>query len=172
MNAGLPGTGIGGLFYLLSALWMPIREMGLMLSKRSPSKRWRLILLQFTIAVGILGGIWLTGWLLGSLLISYQTHASDQVSSSGSISGQVPNMIKVTFFFLTLGLLTVVIGSVHILKLFVHHRKRRRTFSRSVSLVIELHYRSWPRNYVELPQSRQRKNIVPTRLERLWNTFL
>ena len=27
MTAGMPGTGIGGLFYLLSALLMPLREL-------------------------------------------------------------------------------------------------------------------------------------------------
>lgn len=41
--AGLPGTGIGGIFYLLLTLWMPINEFVLTIDGRSSWERWRFI---------------------------------------------------------------------------------------------------------------------------------
>ncbi len=43
MFAGLPGTGIGGVFYLLLTLWMPIHELYLLWHGRSSLARWRFI---------------------------------------------------------------------------------------------------------------------------------
>ena len=40
-NAGLPGTGLGGLFYLLLAFWMPFAELPRTLRGRSSRARWR-----------------------------------------------------------------------------------------------------------------------------------
>jgi len=67
MQAGLPGAGLGGLFYLASALLMPFRAL---------SKKWRQerdgrmaeVRQQVLIAAGVLGAIWLTGWMLGLIL--------------------------------------------------------------------------------------------------------
>lgn len=43
MFAGLPGTGIGGIFYLLLTMWMPIHELYLLWHGRSTLARWRFI---------------------------------------------------------------------------------------------------------------------------------
>jgi hypothetical protein len=53
MNAGLPGTGLGGLFYVLLALWMPVAELYATLRGRSSVARWRLVLRQLLLACGI-----------------------------------------------------------------------------------------------------------------------
>jgi hypothetical protein len=52
-NAGLPGTGIGGLFYILLALWMPVAEVGRALRGQSDPGRWRQVLTQFALACGV-----------------------------------------------------------------------------------------------------------------------
>lgn len=62
MNAGLPGTGIGGLFYILLALLMPLRELYLTARGRSSRERWLLVLQQLMIAVGIVAALGATGW--------------------------------------------------------------------------------------------------------------
>ena len=67
MTVGLPGTGIGGLFYLVTALLMPVRELGLTLRGRSNGKRWRSVVLQVALAGGIIGGLWATAWGLTRL---------------------------------------------------------------------------------------------------------
>lgn len=70
MSVGIPGTGIGGLFYLISGLTMPLREIALALKgqPRRP-KVWRLVVRQTALVLGILAGIWTTGWLLGLLVV-------------------------------------------------------------------------------------------------------
>lgn len=68
MTVGLPGAGIGGLFYLLAGLLMPVREGWLTITGRSSRARWRAVLHQFSIAGGIAGGTWASGWLLGGVL--------------------------------------------------------------------------------------------------------
>lgn len=54
MNAGLPGTGLGGLFYLLLALVMPFVELVQTVRGRSSRERWRLVLTQLGVALGII----------------------------------------------------------------------------------------------------------------------
>ncbi len=66
MTAGVPGTGIGGLFYLLAALLLPLRGLVRLLSKARTS--WREVLNMAGLALGVFLGIWLTGWLLGLIV--------------------------------------------------------------------------------------------------------
>lgn len=67
MTAGMPGTGIGGLFYLLSALLMPFRELWRAASGRSRADQRRNVLQQCLLAAAILGALSVTGLLLGRL---------------------------------------------------------------------------------------------------------
>jgi hypothetical protein len=122
MNVGLPGTGIGGVFYLLSALWMPFHELYQTVRRRSRPQRMRLIFVQLSIALGIIAGIWLTGWLLGELMMMRGWLAFKQGTTATATSA-LPNVIRVTIIFLTIGLLVVVVSGVHILKLIMRYRR-------------------------------------------------
>lgn len=53
-NAGLPGTGLGGLLYVALALFMPLAELVRTLRGRSSRERWRQVATQFALACGIL----------------------------------------------------------------------------------------------------------------------
>lgn len=53
MNAGMPGTGLGGLFYVVLALSMPLLEVVRTVQGRSSRERWRLALTQASIALGV-----------------------------------------------------------------------------------------------------------------------
>lgn len=68
-SAGLPGTGIGGLFYILLALTMPFFEFYQTIHGRGSLERWKLVLRQFAIAllilVGVEGAFFLTFKLFG-----------------------------------------------------------------------------------------------------------
>lgn len=68
MTAGLPGAGIGGLFYLASALLMPARSLVHTLRGRHAEARWGLALRQSSLAAGVIAALWATGELLGRLL--------------------------------------------------------------------------------------------------------
>ena len=58
MTVGIPGTGIGGLFYVVAGLIAPLRGSA---SKRAAAY-------VAALAIGVLVGIFATGWLLGFLL--------------------------------------------------------------------------------------------------------
>lgn len=64
MFAGLPGIGVGTLFYILTALWMPVREIGATLRGRSTRARWRLIAIEIVFAAGIIASIASADWIL------------------------------------------------------------------------------------------------------------
>ena len=51
MSAGLPGLGLGGLFFVLSALVAPVVELRRSLQGRSSAAAWRQVGRQFAIAV-------------------------------------------------------------------------------------------------------------------------
>ena len=68
MNVGLPGTGIGGLFYLLIGLAMPLHELAFTLRGRSSAARWRVVLGQFGIAAGCLVSLTLAGAVLAAII--------------------------------------------------------------------------------------------------------
>jgi hypothetical protein len=90
MSVGIPGTGIGGLFYLISGLLIPATEIlaGARKKKRR-AKAWRLVVRQTFLVMGILAGIWITGWLLG-LLISRPAGASDGLDRTAPVAGTGP----------------------------------------------------------------------------------
>ena len=69
MFAGLPGIGVGTLFYVLMALWMPLWEIPRVIRRTSSLARWRLIAQQLFHASGIIVTVMfaerLLLWILG-----------------------------------------------------------------------------------------------------------
>lgn len=70
MVNGLPGTGIGGLFYLLLAALMPVREGVRALGGKSRAAHWRFIALQWGLILSVLVALWGQGVLLRMLFES------------------------------------------------------------------------------------------------------
>ncbi len=68
MIAGLPGTGIGGLFYLLASGWMAFREGWSRLNKRHDLSRSKLVKGQLLLALVIVAGMWAMGESIGRLI--------------------------------------------------------------------------------------------------------
>jgi hypothetical protein len=54
MFAGLPGIGVGTLFYVLMAFWMPVRELPRVFQGTSSVTTWKIILRQMFYAVSII----------------------------------------------------------------------------------------------------------------------
>lgn len=101
MAAGIPGVGIGGLFFVICALWMPIMETWKWARGRGDPAAMKLALRQASIAVGVL--VWLigAGWLL--LLLP----------------GTARGLLTVTGLIGTTLLLGLVIGGLRTLAVFV-----------------------------------------------------
>ena len=119
MNAGLPGTGIGGIFYLASALAMPLREAYRRVRGRSPGRgNWRVVAAQLAIAGGILAAMWVTGWLLGHALAAARPIAGLGTSLPSG------NVLRIASVALALGTLAGVLAGVELLRLWVHRGRR------------------------------------------------
>ena len=96
MNVGLPGTGIGGLFYLLMALFMPVAELFHTFRGRSTLHRWRLVLRQANLAAGILFGLAATGWLINHALPKHATRSLHAVNMQATrVLGVTPTKLTV-----------------------------------------------------------------------------
>lgn len=109
MIAGIPGTGIGGLFYLIIALWMPIRELYCKVFKRSSLERWHIVRRHIFITLWLIMGMWATGELLGLLLLHLGMNGSHRSH----------NFLHVRPFLLTLATLTFVYLAVHAIRFYI-----------------------------------------------------
>ncbi|WP_119069667.1 hypothetical protein [Rubrobacter indicoceani] len=69
MHAGIPGIGLGGLFFVLSAFLMLATELVRTFQGRSSLRRWRVVGLQSAIASGIVLVTVLMLWLLDALFL-------------------------------------------------------------------------------------------------------
>ena len=69
MHAGIPGIGISGLFFVISALLMLTFEAVNTVRGRSSLARWRLVARQSGLAAGIVVATALMLWLLDLLLL-------------------------------------------------------------------------------------------------------
>jgi hypothetical protein len=117
MIAGLPGTGVGGVFYLMSVFLMPVREMGRVVRGRSSLRRWRVIFGQMGIASGVLAGFWITGWIL-TLLIP-----AKMLASKGSGHG-MGNVLEIKPFMISMYVLIAVILAVECVSLYIRKKPK------------------------------------------------
>jgi hypothetical protein len=115
MTAGLPGAGIGGIFYLVSALAMPFRELYRALRGDWSLARWRLVARQTAMAAGIFGGLWLTGWAIGELV--------GAAVAAGHLA-RAPEVLRGGALLLSFGTLTLVLVAVQVARVVLHARRR------------------------------------------------
>ena len=120
MTAGIPGAGIGGVFYILTSLVAPLRTAVRWLYGDRPSKReWHLSMRHAALAATILAAIWLAGWLLGAALIGGQA----VTQADGGITRAVTaSIIGKAMVYVTLGTLAGVVIGVEVLRLLVGRR--------------------------------------------------
>jgi len=123
--AGVPGAGIGGVFYLMTALAMPIVEAVRTLRRRrdpaSHEPRWGLALGQAGIALGTLAAVAAVGWLLASLVPEALAGMRRSVPQGGhSTVPGASNVLRAGALLISLVSLTAVVGSVEVIRLLRH----------------------------------------------------
>lgn len=118
MNPGLPGTGIGGLFYIMTALWMPICEIWRR-SRGDVTGRWSLVAKQFAIALGVLAAMSGVFWALDSAVILHEAaqHAAGRAQAMRSL--------RFSALLTTAGVLLSLLSAVHLTRLFFWLRSVR-----------------------------------------------
>ena len=124
MIVGLPGVGLGGIFYLLSAVLMPIRELWRAVRGRASRASGILVVRQTAMAVAILGALWATGWLLG-FVITETVHPSMFGARGGHTMAAVHNALRVGALVLSMMTLSLVLTTVHVARFFVRRGAAR-----------------------------------------------
>lgn len=110
MNAGLPGAGIGGLFYLASTMLLPARSLVRRVRGHADAVTWRQQLHNMSIAVGIIAGLWMAGWLLAFVMPKEMLGAARGMATPGTSRTAIP---LATFGF-GLGTLLAVLLAVEL----------------------------------------------------------
>ena len=128
MTAGLPGVGIGGIFYLASAIMMPVRSLVAVVTGRRDEARWPVALRQATIAAGILGALWVTGWALGWLIVTVAP-GSVLLTAAGAGPAHVRSVVRTSALLLSFGTLATVLALVQLLHLALPARPTERNES-------------------------------------------
>jgi hypothetical protein len=124
MTAGVPGAGIGGLFYLAAALVAPAWDgwRTLVRRDRRVHRPWFVARLA-VLALLMLGGIVAAGWLLGLVLTSPPLLA--QGARAPAAGGASPQFIARAAVLLTVGTLVAVLAGVEVLRLALRLQSRR-----------------------------------------------
>lgn len=130
MNAGLPGSGIGGLFYLAAALLMPVHR--LLFGGGHEGRSWRQVLKQTLIACGVLLMLYVTAWALGFVpaAISYFAGSSNTGTTTGARAEylEVPAVLRWLSALVSAGVLVIVLIAVEVAGLLLRRRTGRDRF--------------------------------------------
>jgi hypothetical protein len=111
MAAGLPGTGIGGLFFILSAFFMVIAETVNTVRGRSSLARWRIVARHAGVAAAMVAAVTATIWILHGLLFpAAKPESTGSSNSSGQLVPFAP--VLITMAALALVLLTAKIAQL------------------------------------------------------------
>ena len=114
MTPGVPGAGIGGLFYLASTLLLPFRSI---------MRRWRGlpdpvpsrdIWHNVAMAAGVVAGLGMVGWLL-AFIVPDEVLRSQTTSTGRMVSART--ILPVATFATSVATLLLVLGGVEIARL-------------------------------------------------------
>lgn len=118
MSAGLPGLGLGGLFFVLMALLAPFVELIRTTRGRSSVAAWRAVGRQFALALTMVAAVELTVRSLYAL--------TDATGLAGPLSDRSPTLLALRPIGITLGLLACVLAAAKAMQLIATIRTRRR----------------------------------------------
>ena len=120
MTPGVPGAGIGGLFYLASTLLLPFRSLARRLRGQPDSLTARQAIHTLAIAGGVIAALVAMGWVL-ALLVPDEVL---RVASAGSGSVRARTVLPVATFATAVGTLLTVLVAVEIAR---YAQARRHT---------------------------------------------
>lgn len=125
MVVGLPGVGIGGLFYLASVVVLPFRGAWRRLRGVPDAVTLRQLALQLSIAAGIVAALWGMGWLLTFVVPDGMRADGTRVAGSvGAVAFRTA--LPVTTLVIGAATLAAVLLAVEVARLLLARTGRRR----------------------------------------------
>jgi hypothetical protein len=122
MVAGLPGAGIGGLFYLITALLLPLRALWRWVRRMPVGTRPGAVATQVVMALAILAGIWGTGWLLGAVVAPDLARPPSATGFLRYLPGSSANVVRIAALMAGFGTLGMVLLGVEVARVLVRGR--------------------------------------------------
>ena len=123
MTPGVPGAGIGGLFYLASTALLPFRSLLRRLRGQPDSLTARDTMYTLAVAGSVVAGLWVTGWIL-ALLVPDELLRSVTTSPTGA--ARVRTVLPVATFATAVATLLMVLIVVELAR-FAESRRHTRT---------------------------------------------
>ena len=149
--AGLPGTGLGGVFYVMLVAWMALRECWLAARGSRIKERWFLIARVGAMAGAIIAALWGEGLILHQFLTTRNVSLVSQdqfLTTSSSAAGPAAGAdATVDALAPVVGLTTLIILAA----LLISVRLANRLFSRRL--------RVQPQSQLALEMSRRRHPV-------------
>lgn len=124
MFAGLPGTGVGGILYLLLTAWMPIHELIMMARGRSTPGRWAFIVRHWLVFGGVVAMI-VAQTALMRWLIPAQQKAELKASVASLHGGVAPGLsdMLLSTAAMSAASLCVIVLVLHLARVGLHVRR-------------------------------------------------
>ncbi len=136
MVAGLPGTGIGGLFYLALVLWMPLRELTLLLRGRSSLARWRSIAGLWFLVAAMVGMVVAQAWAIDETCEWLVDHAPAN-STWQEVGLLADQSWSASFALLPVYILAAVLAAVQVLRLWLVLQPKARLGLRRAGRLVQ-----------------------------------
>ena len=110
---GLPGSGLGGVFYALLIVWMFIREVWLLVIGKSSARRWVKIRYFVALLTGMLLVLWGEVLILQYFMKTLLPLNVSDASASGAYNVLLPALTLIPFVML--GVLVFVLKVVRVI---------------------------------------------------------
>lgn len=123
MNVGLPGTGIGGIFYLLSIFFILGYEIYLAIRGKSNRKRWQAVQEQVFIASTMIAMAVATNYIMSEFVF---TKPPLVVTPTTTVTGNIFNFYLVHPIFFPVTLLFLVLMATHGIHLLLVTKRKYR----------------------------------------------
>ena len=128
MTPGIPGAGIGGLFYVCSSLVLGVRHCWRRIRRQTNSGDRRGVAQLMLLAVGIAVGVWIAGWFVG-LFVSPDLKRLSRPGTTTLFggSGQIHNALRIAAVVVGVLTLAVVMLGVELTRIWQRTKSNRLT---------------------------------------------
>ena len=117
--AGLPGTGLGGLFYVLLIFWMTAREAWRLSKGEYRQAYWMRVAKLCSLAAAIVGALWLESWSLLNVLGPVPNFLGAQPSAA---AGAAMSKVAPTLTFAPFLILALLLLAMHVMRVVLIRR--------------------------------------------------
>jgi hypothetical protein len=110
--AGMPGTGLGGIFYVLLIVWIVIKEGFRSLRGQGEKARWFVALRFAGLAAAIVAALWFEGWVIREIVVRlpFGDASGSLAARALAVAALTPAVALVPFF--ALGSLLLLVNSM------------------------------------------------------------